>query len=241
MDNDPSAGCFSPTPYCSNTEARLGSEAGKDSLLYPFEGLGSRPSSAHPPKMGPKCPDNVMNEPNSSLDGSRPSSHKRAQRTSFTTTLPARDKSNRYCLPVNHADTGFMMADSATLDAYQPTNDAASYSTGAVLASSNITSLYQPSMPYFCPPPTIPGLLPDNHPSVHDVGVATDNYGSLVSAARWNSMSLARWTGAPPLMVSQWPAQLIGTDAEAFPRTHSADPYPRRPSNQPSFLQYDRN
>jgi len=134
-----------------------------------------------------------------------------------------------------------MIADSATLDAYQPTNDAASYSTDAVLASSNLTSLHQPSMPYFCPPPTIPGLLPDNHPSVHDVGVATGSYGSLVSAAWWNSLSLARGTGAPPLMVSQWPAQLIGTDAEAFSRTHSAGPYPRWPSNQPSFMQYDRN
>lgn len=240
---DPSAGCFPPTPYCGNSEPELGSEVSDNSLLYPGEGPVSQTPSAHQLNIGSKRLDNAMNEPSSSSYRSRPSSHKRAQGTSFTASLPTRNNSSHYFLPSNHADTGFagMMADPATLDAFQPMNDAASYSTGRVLASSNITPLHPPSMPYFCPPATSPGLLPDNHPSVHDVGLAPDNYGSLVLAARSDPLSHSRGTAASPLVASQYPAQLLETNAEVFSHTHIVGPYPRRPSNQPSFLRYDRN
>lgn len=242
-DNDPTADRFSSTPHASNTEAQLEREVSEDSLLCPFEASVCRPSNAYPSKIHPQLPDNVINEPNSRFDGSRPPSHERAQRRSFTATLPSRDMSNRNCLSANyaHAESVEMIADTAILDAYHPKNDPASYSTGAVLASSNITLLHQSSIPYFLQPPTDPGLFLDNHPTPRDVGLGIDNNGSLDSAVCWSPLSLPQRTAASTLIVPQWPAQLNGTDAAAFPHTLSAGPYPRRPSNQPSFLQYDRN
>lgn len=242
-DNDATADRFSSTPYASNTEAQLESEASENSLLYPFEASACRPSNASPSRMDPQRPDNVINKPISSFNESRTPSYERAQRMSFTATLPSRDRSNHYYLPINYAHAGSaeMMADTAVLDAYHPSNEPASYSTGAVLASSNVTSLHQSSIPYFLQPPTDPGLFPDNHPSARDVGLGIDNNGSLDSAVCWSPLSLPQRTAASTLIVPQWPAQLIGTDAAAFPHTLSAGPYPRRPSNQPSFLQYDRN
>lgn len=183
-----------------------------------------------------------MEEPNSGLDGFQSPRRECAQGTSFTTTSPTRNTNNRDCLGGNYAEAVFaeMMADPAALDVYQSTNDAVSYNTGAVLTSSDTTSLHRASMPYFGPPATSPGLLPDSHLSVHDVGPTQDGYESLVAAARWNPMPPAQGTAASPLIVSPW-AELIDTNVEAFPHTNSIGHYPPLPSNLSSFLQYDGN
>lgn len=209
------------------------------------DGPTRRPSnlhgdSAHPPaefhytNIGSIGWSHVASQSRSIPDGSSSTSRGHVQSASFKSSSPSQVTSHCDHLPTDDVDPGFesKSTDVVMQAACQPGRTAAHNVIGSANNSSNTIS------------PPVSGSLCNVPSPIHETGPSQENTQSkfpttflttIPDTGMRSSSSIHSLNSSENISATGIP------NCGALPVIHSTGPYPRRPSNHPSFLQYDRD
>jgi len=187
------------------------------------------PAEIHYTNVGSIGLSHVANHSRGIPDGSSSTSRGHVQSASFNSSSPSQETSHCDHLPTDEVDPGCQSksTDVVMQTACQPGRTAAHHVIGSADNSRNTIS-----------PPVSRSSC--NVPSpIHENGPSQEN---TLSKSPTTFLTTIPYTeiGSSSLTQSLNSSENISATG-ILPAIHSTGPYPRRPSNHPSFLQYDRD
>lgn len=230
-------------PSPTHTQSQLGYTISTYESPYTCDHPRGLPSEFYDSYTSSVRPEGITSQSGHGSVKPRSTSRKRAQGASWEFTLPIRNKSpcQRLMTEKTNAGNENPTADPPALNFQQLLNIQAAYETGQRQSSSDETASGPGSMPFINPRDLCPT---HSHEDLHSHSFPQDGMQILpytTFAAAEGSASSSLMTPMRSLHLlpsSNNPAFFEEPGSDVLPPLPVAGPYPRRPSNHASFLQY---